>query len=122
MRRRGVNVVDLDDARKALEAIRRGLPSLPREPDRPPGSRPPELTPRQREVLIALARPLAGVDTSARPLTSDEVAAELSIPTEVVEKELKAISETLAIGGGDPERLVREAIHRRLISRSDLLA
>ena len=120
--RRGIELIALDNAHAALEAIRRELPPLPPTPDRPPRPRPPELTRLQREILVSLARPLAGPDPSARPASTAEIATALSIPVALVNTELKDLHEKLQPPARRRERLVEEAIKRGIITRTDLLS
>ncbi len=123
LRKQAIEGVELDRAQQALQRIRTTVPALASASDRPPMPCPPELTSGERDVLLALARPLAKSD--APPLTSAQIAAELSLTVAAVEAVLKTLFEKLEVPEYAParrrEQLVHDAIDRRVITRTDLL-
>lgn len=83
----------------------------------------PELTRRERDVLLALCRPLLGAQTFAQPASSREIAAELTIGEAGVTYHLGNLYGKFRIpadGGSRRARLADEAIRRGAVSLSDL--
>jgi DNA-binding CsgD family transcriptional regulator len=117
--------IDLDGAHESLQRIRRDLPPLPPSPDHQPRPMPPELTKREREVLLSLTRPLTRPEVFARPLTNGEIAAELFLSQDAVKAHLRRLYDKFDLGNepmsGKRARLATEAVTRGVISRAELL-
>lgn len=97
--------------------------SNPADPtDRATG--PPELTRREKAVLIALCRPLLSNDASfAQPSSIREMAAELVVSEAAVKFHLANLYDKFALydtGGHRRVQLANEALRRRAIALSDL--
>jgi DNA-binding CsgD family transcriptional regulator len=90
---------------------------------RPGGGIPVELTPAQRRVLVALARPYAAGEF-ATPATNQDIAAELHVSLDVVKGHLRALFGKFAIGdlpqNQKRARLVERALERGAISLHEL--
>lgn len=83
----------------------------------------PELTRRERDVLVALCRPLLGSETFAQPASNEEIAGALVVGEAGVKFHLANLYDKFAIGtglGSRRARLANEAIRRGVVSRSDL--
>lgn len=91
-----------------------------------PGDEPllPKLSERQREVLIALARPYAGDRPYATPATNKQVAEETHLSVDAVKRHLRILFERFGIGALPQNekrvRLVELAREGGLISARDL--
>ena len=87
------------------------------------GPPPPELTLREREVLIQLCRPLLAHELFTEPASSREIAAALVVTEAAVKQHLLRLYEKFGITGEGERRRVRlanEAITRRAITVADL--
>lgn len=85
---------------------------------------PPELTRREREVLIALCRPVMGGSMFTRPATIKEIAAELFVTDNAVKQHLGRLYDKFKIysESADPRplQLANEAIRRGAVNLGDL--
>jgi pSer/pThr/pTyr-binding forkhead associated (FHA) protein len=85
----------------------------------------PDITRRERDVLIALCRPVArGDDPFAEPATSQGIADELVLSLAAVKFHLGNLYDKFAIpelGSGRRTRLANEALRRGAVRLSDLL-
>ena len=78
----------------------------------------PELTRRERDVLVSLCRPLLGDDVVAQPASVKEIAAELVVTEAAVKQHLLHLYDKLGIAAGRERRrvaLAREAIRLDLV-------
>lgn len=83
----------------------------------------PELTARERDVLLHLCRPLLGSDLFTEPASSREIAAALVVTEAAVKQHLLRLYEKFGIHGEGERRRVRlanEAMSRRAITLADL--
>jgi pSer/pThr/pTyr-binding forkhead associated (FHA) protein len=86
-------------------------------------SGPPSLTTRERDVLIALCRPLLDRDMFTEPSTTRTIAEELVITQAAVKQHLVNLYDKFGIAAGDSHRrasLANEAIKRGAVSLSEL--
>ena len=84
---------------------------------------PPELTPRERDVLVALCRPLLARDMFTEPAPTRAIAQELVITQAAVKQHLANLYEKFAIPPGDTHRrarLANEALRRGAVSLTEL--
>lgn len=85
---------------------------------------PPDLTPRERDVLRALCRPLASGDVFTEPASLAKIAAELSVTDEAVKQHLRNLYAKFGLhDAADQRRRVRlanEAIRRGAIGLGEL--
>jgi DNA-binding CsgD family transcriptional regulator len=85
---------------------------------------PPDLTPRERDVLRALCRPLASGDVFTEPASLARIAAELSVTDEAVKQHLRNLYAKFGLhDAGDQRRRVRlanEAIRRGAVGLGEL--
>lgn len=92
----------------------------------PPEERPPRLTDRQREVLVALARPFAREGGYSVPATNRQIAEETHLSVDAVKRHLRILFERFGIGSLPQNekrvRLVELALQAGLISMRDLTA
>jgi len=87
------------------------------------GAPPPELTSRERDVLVQLCRPLLAGAMFTEPASSREIAATLFVTEAAVKQHLLRLYEKFRIGGDGENRRVRlanEAMARNAISCADL--
>jgi predicted component of type VI protein secretion system len=84
--------------------------------------RPPDLTPREREVLLALYRPAASGEVFAEPASTREIAALLAVSEAAVKQHLAHLYVKFAIDEGDRRRvrLANEALRRGAITVADV--
>jgi DNA-binding CsgD family transcriptional regulator len=85
--------------------------------------RPPDLTPREREVLIALYRPIAGSsEVFAEPASTREMARSLAVSEAAVKQHLARLYVKFGIDDGDRRRvrLANEALRRGAITLADV--
>ena len=84
------------------------------------GTPPPELTRRERDVLVALCRPLFSDHAFAEPATTRAIAAELVVTDAAVQQHLLRLYAKFDLHDGPRRRvlLANEAI-RALLSKSD---
>ena len=85
-------------------------------------ARAPRLTRRERDVLVALCRPLLGSETFAQPASNKEMAKELTVGEAGVKFHLANLYGKFSIGADGPRRahLANEALRRGVVSRADL--
>jgi predicted component of type VI protein secretion system len=84
---------------------------------------PPTLTARERDVLIALCRPLLARDMFTEPASTRTVADELVITQAAVKQHLVNLYEKFGITPGDDRRraaLANEALRRGAVSLTEL--
>jgi pSer/pThr/pTyr-binding forkhead associated (FHA) protein len=87
------------------------------------GVAPPELTGRERDVLVQLCRPLLAGAMFTEPASSREIAAALVVTEAAVKQHLLRLYEKFGIHGDGEKRRVRlanEAMARNAITRADL--
>jgi DNA-binding CsgD family transcriptional regulator len=87
------------------------------------GAPPPELTARERDVLVQLCRPLLAGAMFTEPASSREIAAALVVTEAAVKQHLLRLYEKFGIPGDGERRRVRlanEAMARGAITRADL--
>lgn len=86
---------------------------------------PPELTRRERDVLIALCRPLLAGDLFTEPASTSDVAVSLFVSEAAVKQHLSHLYDKFGIYGDGERRRVRlanDAIMRGAVSIADLRA
>jgi pSer/pThr/pTyr-binding forkhead associated (FHA) protein len=84
---------------------------------------PPDLTPRERDVLVALCRPLLARDMFTEPAPTRAIAAELVITQAAVKQHLANLYDKFGVPAGDDHRrarLANEALRRGAVSLSEL--
>jgi pSer/pThr/pTyr-binding forkhead associated (FHA) protein len=84
---------------------------------------PPELTPRERDVLVALCRPLLARDMFTEPAPTRAIAEELVITQAAVKQHLANLYDKFGVPAGDDHRrarLANEALRRGAVSLSEL--
>jgi hypothetical protein len=85
---------------------------------------PPSITRRERDVLVALCRPLLGGSAFNRPATIKEIAAELVVSDAAVKAHLSNLYDKFGLHerGGESRRveLANAAVLRRAVSIADL--
>jgi pSer/pThr/pTyr-binding forkhead associated (FHA) protein len=84
---------------------------------------PPSLTTRERDVLVALCRPLLARDMFTEPASTRAIAAELVITQAAVKQHLANLFDKFGVSAGEPNRRVRlanDALRRGAVSISDL--
>lgn len=84
---------------------------------------PPDLTRREREVLLALFRPALSGQVFTEPATTREIAAALFVSEAAVKQHLLRLYDKFAIHGEGERRRVRlanEALRRGAVSLADL--
>jgi pSer/pThr/pTyr-binding forkhead associated (FHA) protein len=86
----------------------------------------PPLTPREREVLVALCRPVFIGDVLGVPASTRSIAAELSVTEDAVKQHLLRLYDKFDLvptaSGNRRVELAREAVLRGAVSRSDIEA
>jgi FHA domain len=94
-----------------------------------PGGRPtdtvvarPAITPRERDVLIALCAPLANGDVFTEPATIHEMAAALHVTENAVKLHLTSLAEKFGIRGAERRRsrLANAALDAGVVTLADL--
>ncbi len=84
-----------------------------------------DLSPAQRRVLVALCRPVQGVDRFDSPATNQEIADELYLTVAAVKTHLRALSQRLGLTGlpqnAKRARLVQMAFELGLVTPADIL-
>jgi pSer/pThr/pTyr-binding forkhead associated (FHA) protein len=86
---------------------------------------PPDLTPRERDVLVALCRPLLARDMFTEPAPTRAIADELVITQAAVKQHLGNLYDKFGIVAGDEHRrarLANEALRRGAVSLTQLRA
>jgi DNA-binding CsgD family transcriptional regulator len=84
---------------------------------------PPRLTPREREVLVAMCRPMASGAAFAQPATVRQLAEEFVVSEAAIKAHLANLYDKFAIyepGESRRVQLANEAIRRRAVSLADL--
>lgn len=83
----------------------------------------PELTRRERDVLLALCRPVVSGDVFTEPASIREIARELTVTEGAVKQHLGHLFDKFGLFEGNERRRVRlanEAIHRGVVTLGDL--
>ncbi len=83
----------------------------------------PELTPRERDVLVALCRPLTSGDVFTEPASVREMARALVVTEAAVKQHLAHLYDKFGLYEPDDRRRVRlanEALHRGVVRLADL--
>jgi pSer/pThr/pTyr-binding forkhead associated (FHA) protein len=86
---------------------------------------PPSLTPRERDVLLALCRPLLDRDIFTEPASTRTIAEELVITQAAVKQHLANLYDKFGVASGDSHRrarLANEALRRGAVSLTQLQA
>jgi DNA-binding CsgD family transcriptional regulator len=86
---------------------------------------PPPLTPRERDVLVELCRPLLGGDLFCEPASPRRIAEVLVVSEDAVKKHLARLYDKFAVAQGVERRRVRlanAALGRGAVSLADLRA
>jgi hypothetical protein len=89
------------------------------------GPRPPQLTEREKAVLVALCRPVRSANMLTEPATVAHIAEELVVSVSVVKKHLLRLYQKFDIyeeGHGRRGALANEAIRRGAVNLADLRA
>jgi pSer/pThr/pTyr-binding forkhead associated (FHA) protein len=87
------------------------------------GRRPPELTHREHQVLLALCRPVLSGDLLTEPASVRTIAAELVLTEDAVKKHLRRLYEKFHIDERPARgRLANEAIRSGAVALGDLRA
>jgi DNA-binding NarL/FixJ family response regulator len=84
---------------------------------------PPSLTTRERDVLLALCRPLLDRDMFTEPASTRSIAAELVITQAAVKQHLANLYDKFGVAPGDGHRrarLANEALRRGSVSLTEL--
>jgi pSer/pThr/pTyr-binding forkhead associated (FHA) protein len=84
---------------------------------------PPNLTPRERDVLVALCRPLLARDMFTEPAGTRAIADELVITQAAVKQHLANLYDKFGIAPGETHRrarLANEALRRGAVSLTEL--
>jgi pSer/pThr/pTyr-binding forkhead associated (FHA) protein len=86
-------------------------------------SPPPDLTPRERDVLVALCRPLLARDMFTEPASTRAIAEELVITQAAVKQHLANLFDKFGVAPSDDHRrsrLANEALRRGAVSLTQL--
>jgi pSer/pThr/pTyr-binding forkhead associated (FHA) protein len=84
---------------------------------------PPGLTPRERDVLVALCRPLLARDMFTEPASTRAIADELVITQAAVKQHLANLFDKFGVSAADAHRrsrLANEALRRGAVSLTEL--
>ena len=84
---------------------------------------PPTLTGRERDVLLALCRPLLARDMFTEPASTRAIAEELVITQAAVKQHLANLYDKFGVPAGDDHRrarLANDALRRGAVSLSEL--
>jgi DNA-binding NarL/FixJ family response regulator len=87
------------------------------------GGRPPEVTRRERDVLIELCRPAASSELFVEPASVRDIAASLRVSEAAVKQHLLKLYEKFAIEDCNERRrvaLAREALRRDVVTVGEL--
>lgn len=98
-------------------------PTATVEPETDVEGAPPALTARERDVLIALCRPLLARDMFTEPASTRTIADDLFITQAGVKQHLANLFDKFGVGTGDANRRLRlanEAIRRGAVTIADL--
>ena len=85
--------------------------------------RPPELTPRERDVLVALFRPALAGEVFSEPASTREIAKALSVSEPAVKQHLLRLYDKFGIYEGGERRRVRlanEALRRGAVTLAEV--
>ncbi len=85
--------------------------------------RPPDLTPREREVLVALFRPALAGEVFSEPASTREIAKALSVSEPAVKQHLLRLYDKFGIHEGGERRRVRlanEALRRGAVTLAEV--
>ncbi len=85
--------------------------------------RPPDLTPREREVLLALFRPALAGEVFSEPASTREIARALSVSEPAVKQHLLRLYDKFGIHEGGERRRVRlanEALRRGAVTLAEV--
>jgi DNA-binding NarL/FixJ family response regulator len=85
----------------------------------------PVLTTRERDVLVALCRPLLARDMFTEPATTRAIAEQLVITQAAVKQHLGHLYDKFGVAGGDAHRrtrLANDALRRGAVSLTELRA
>lgn len=116
-------LVDGDEIRAGGSRFVYRTGRVPAGPVTETGEPAPELTSRERDVLVQLCRPLLGNDMFTEPASSREIAAALVVTEAAVKQHLLRLYEKFGIHGEGERRRVRlanEVMARRAITLADL--
>jgi pSer/pThr/pTyr-binding forkhead associated (FHA) protein len=82
----------------------------------------PEITARERDVIVALCRPLLARDMFTEPASTRAIAEELVVTQAAVKQHLTNLYEKFGIAGDERPRarLANEALRRGVVSLNDL--
>lgn len=85
-------------------------------------AQPPSLTPRERDVLLGLCRPLLTGDAFTEPASTRAIAGELVVSEAAVKQHLSRLYDKFGVGGGERRRvlLANAAIARGAVKLGDL--
>ena len=84
---------------------------------------PPQLTPRERDVLVELCRPMLSGDVFREPSTAREIAAALFVTEDAAKQHLRNLYRKFGLGEGERRRrvaLANEAFRRGAVGPNDL--
>ena len=123
--------VDRDRPLGPGDEIRIGGTRLVFRAERAPGDpgltegaeRPPDLTPREREVLVALFRPALAGEVFSEPASTREIAKALSVSEPAIKQHLLRLYDKFGIYEGGERRRVRlanEALRRGAVSLAEV--
>jgi DNA-binding NarL/FixJ family response regulator len=96
-----------------------GASGAPTETELPP----PDLTPRERDVLVALCRPLLARDMFTEPASTRAIADDLVITQAAVKQHLANLYDKFGVGAGEAHRrarLANDALRRGAVSLTEL--
>jgi pSer/pThr/pTyr-binding forkhead associated (FHA) protein len=96
-----------------------GAVGAPTETELPP----PHLTPRERDVLVALCRPLVARDMFTEPASTRAIADELVITQAAVKQHLANLYDKFGVDAGEAHRrarLANDALRRGAVSLTEL--
>jgi pSer/pThr/pTyr-binding forkhead associated (FHA) protein len=96
--------------------------ATPRASTTAPLDRAPNLTPRERDLLVALCRPVLGTSVLSEPASLRTIAAELVITESGVKKLMARVFDRFGLTGQDRRRsrLAIEALRRGAVSPADV--
>ena len=86
---------------------------------------PPQLTPRERDVLIALFRPMTSSEMFTEPASTRQIAQELWVSEAAVKQHLLRLYDKFGVGGDGERRrtrLANEALRRGAITLAEVRA
>jgi DNA-binding CsgD family transcriptional regulator len=104
--------------------VLRGSPSAGKPPATEATVLPPQLTPRERDVLMALFRPMAAGEMFAEPASTRAIAQALWVSEAAVKQHLLRLYEKFGVTDGEQRRtrLANEALRRGAISMAEVRA